>query len=165
MATWTELVLAVEFRADTPADILDWIQYLVNPDLVTADKPLKRPDHPLFKQRTENAPLYLDLFHGESTAFAGESVLRFAKQDTSGQWHLTVRSAVRNYQREIEALLLFLMPYVEARGYAGYFRYQTEEHPSLVYYPEPGKLVVLDKIGELITAVNGSVKPLLDSKE
>lgn len=161
MGMYTEVVLAVEFRKDTPPEIINWIRYLVNEKDPEITQPVKRPDHPLFRDRKSSAPVYVDLFHGNNgAAFPGNGYLRFEFQDRSQSWHLTIRSALKNYQKEVEALLMFLMPYAEPNGYAGYYRFEGDEYPSLVFYPELDKLKVIDGIGEMITRTNGLVRDL-----
>jgi hypothetical protein len=162
---FTELVFAVELLPNTPRDTIDWIKYLVNPDDPTLPSPVKRPDSPLFKEGTDRAPAYLEIFHGSSATLPGVSYLSFGYQESTRSWHLTIRSAVRNYQREIEGFLLWIMPYVAANGLAGYFRFQADRYPSLVSYPEHGKLVVLDGIEGLIKQVNGQIKSLTGGED
>lgn len=165
MAVYTELSLAVELRTDTPAEVIDWIKFLVKPDkdMIGA---VKMPDHPLFRERTGNAPTYMDIFHGSNgAAFAGTGHLVFELQDRSQTWHLTIRSALKNYQREIEAFLMWLMPYVEPNGFAGYYREQGEQYPCLIFYPELDKLTVIDQVGELIKRTNGQVRNLLADED
>lgn len=164
---FTEFCIAVEFLPNTPPEVIDWIKFLVNPtDPTLPDSvPVKRPDSPLFKESTTNAPAYLEIFHGASATLPGVSYLSFGYQEATRTWHLTIRSAVRNYQREIEGFLVWLMPYVAANGYAGYYRFQADRYPSLVSYPEHGKLVVLDGIEGLIKQVNGQIKSLTGGED
>ncbi len=161
MTLFTELVLAVEFTPDTPDEVINWLRFVIDEHDPLITQPVKRPEHPVFKERKAAAPVYLDLFHGSSDRFPGASTCRFELQESSGTYHLTLRSAVKNYQREVEAFLMFLMPYVQATGLVGYFRKEIDELPSLICYPEPGKLVVYDKLGDLIAMVNGQIKPLV----
>jgi hypothetical protein len=162
---FTEFVLAVELLPNTPKDTIDWIKFLVNPDDPDLPSPVKRPDSPLFAEGTTNAPAYLEIFHGQSSTIPGTSYLSFGFQEATRSYHLTIRSAVRNYQREIEGFLLWLMPYVAANGYAGYFRFQADRYPALVSYPEHGKLVVLDNLGDMIKMVNGQIKSLTGGED
>lgn len=164
MGMYTELCLAVEFRQDTPPEIIDWISFLAGGSV--SSTPVKRPDHPLFKERAGNAPTYMDIFHGSNGAtFPGTGHVVFEHQSRGNTWHLTIRAALKNYQREIESFLMFLMPYAEPNGYAGYYRFEGHEHPCLIYYPEPGKLVILDNLGELMQRTNGQVRNLLADED
>lgn len=158
---FTEFVLAVEFAANTPTVVLDWLKFLIDPHDPMLG-PVQAPTaYPLFRESYLDSPNYLNLFHGASTEFPGTSCVHLELQEHSQTYHLTIRAALQNNGREIESLLLYLLPYIRPLGYAGYFRASNEQFPSLILFPERGKLVVIDKIDQLIAQTGGVVRDLL----
>jgi hypothetical protein len=53
--------------------------------------------------------------------------------DIDGQYHLNVRSNLKNYDSEIENFLDFISPYIETDEFIGYMRYEESEKPTLIY--------------------------------
>lgn len=160
----TELVLAVEFAPNTPPDVILWIKYLIDPDDKSLPSPVHKPDFPLWQENVSAAPAYLDIFHGSHTAFPGTHCVHFDFQMHSQTYHLTLRSVVRNYRREVESFLLWLMPYVVPHGTSGYYRALNDPLPSIVTYPSRGQLVVVDRIGDMISRLNGEIEDLFEDK-
>lgn len=124
MGMYTELVLAVEFRSDTPAYIFDMLKIMIDDHGVPERFLL--PDHPLFKTDRWTYMLRCD-----SACFPGES---YVKLDESGMFtELTLRCNLKNYGSEIEWFLDFIKPYLQTNGYLGYMRYELYDYPTLIY--------------------------------
>ena len=161
----TELVLAVEFVPNTPPDVINWIKHLIDPDDKALPSPIARPDFPLWSEPVSAAPAYLDIFHGSHTAFPGTHCVHFELQAASQTYHLTLRSVVRNYRREVESFLLWLMPYVIPHGASGTYRALSDPLPSIITYPERGKLVVIDRLDSMIEKLNGQIEDLFGERK
>ena len=124
MGMYTELVLAVEFRSDTPAYVSDMLKIMIDGHGVS--ETILRPDHPLFKTDRWTYMLRCD-----SACFPGES---YVKLDESGMFtELTLRCNLKNYGSEIEWFLDFIKPYLQTNGYLGYMRYELYDYPTLIY--------------------------------
>ena len=124
MGMYTELVLAVEFRSDTPAYVFDMLKIMINDRGVP--ETILLPDHPLFKTDRWTYMLRCD-----SACFPGES---YVKLDESGRFtELTLRCSLKNYDSEIEWFLDFIKPYLQTDGYLGYMRYELYDYPTLIY--------------------------------
>lgn len=124
MGMYTELVLAVEFRSDTPAYVFDMLKIMIDDRGVL--ETILLPDHPLFKTDRWTYMLRCD-----SACFPGES---YVKLDESGMFtELTLRCNLKNYGSEIEWFLDFIKPYLQTNGYLGYMRYELYDLPTLIY--------------------------------
>ena len=127
MGMYTELVLAVEFRSDTPAYVSDMLKIMI--DGRGVPETILLPDHPLFK-----TDRWAYMLRCDSGCFPGES---YVKLDESRRFtELTLRCSLKNYDSEIEWFLDFIKPYLQADGYLGYLgymRYEEYDYPTLIY--------------------------------
>lgn len=124
MGMYTELVLAVEFRSDTPVYVSDMLKIMIDDRGVP--ETILLPDHPLFK-----TDRWAYMLRCDSACFPGES---YVKLDESGMFtELTLRCSLKNYDFEIEWFLDFIKPYLQTDGYLGYMRYELYDYPTLIY--------------------------------
>ena len=124
MGMYTELVLAVEFRSDTPAYVFDMLKIMIDDRGVP--ETILLPDHPLFK-----TDRWAYMLRCDSACFPGES---YVKLDESRMFtELTLRCSLKNYDSEIEWFLDFIKPYLQTNGYLGYMRYEEYDYPTLIY--------------------------------
>ena len=128
MGMYTEFVFAVELNSKTIErdGVINILKYMVRD--AKRIHPDKLPNHPFFK--TER---WWMLFTMGSAYFPGITHSDF--QCSHGDYFLTVRSNLKNYDSEIELFLDWITPYVvNAHGKCfGYFRYEEDDNPSLIY--------------------------------
>jgi hypothetical protein len=123
MGMYTELNIGVAFKEDTPKEIIDAVKYLL---CETKEKPCI--DHELF-----GCPRHRMVLTGDSFYFDSISDSKMEYNDIDGQYHLNVRSNLKNYDSEIENFLDFISPYIETDEFIGYMRYEESEKPTLIY--------------------------------
>ena len=136
MGMYTELNIGVKLYSNTPENILDILRYMVGDINIEPDD---KPNHPLFE-----TDRWRMLFMSDSYYFDGitNSVLDY--DGITEAYYLTVRSNFKNYDDEINKFLDFIRPYLDTKGFLGYYRYEEDEYPVLIYnsYREDGITIV-----------------------
>lgn len=125
---YTELVLGVDLKPDTPNDVIETIRVMVGDELVL---PQPVPDHPLFKCERWKFMLVCGSYY-----FAGPTLTGFKKDEIAKRWQLSVRCNLKNYGGEIEHFLDWIRPYIDkpsAGEFMGYSRYEESDEPTLLY--------------------------------
>lgn len=124
---YTELNCAFGLKEGTPQAVIDILIFMT-----ARGKEPPLPDHPLFK--TER---WTFMLQSDSEYFSGDthSVVRF--DDVCCEWHVTIRSNVKNYDGEIEHFFDWITPHIDAfdGDFIGYSRYEETEVPTLIYHP------------------------------
>jgi len=123
MGMYTELVLAVELKADTPQDVIDTLMGMVQGYGINSNQ-----DHLLF-----STDRWQRMLNSGSAYFAGKPHSELV-YDYYGCINLTIRTNLKNYDGEIEHFLDWIKPYVYERGFAGYKRYEECSEPTLIYF-------------------------------
>lgn len=133
MGMYTELVLGVNLRHDTPPEVIEILRYMLAP--VTTAQPSNLPDHPLFKEHRWSMVLA-----GSSSSFPGGTHSRLHRIPDD-DYELSVRANVKNYGSVIQHFISWIRPYIsspEVGGFMGYMRHEEAEHPRLLYVPVEG---------------------------
>jgi transcription termination factor NusB len=129
MGMYTEFIFAVELEKSTPKNVIEILQYMANHE---NDMP-ELPQHEFFKCDRWDFLLSCD-----SCYFSGitNSIIEF--DDIIKRHFLTVRSNLKNYDGEIRKFLSWLKPYINDKDHSflGYFRYEEDDEPNLIYYDE-----------------------------
>lgn len=153
MGMYTELVLGVRLKKGTPGDVINILKYMVEDERPDEGNVYPTIDHPLF-----GTDRWRWMLRSSSYYFAvHESRTTFWYDDNSGQWTLSARSSLKNYGDEIGHFLNWIAPYVDERGFAGYYQYEEDEQPTLIYFgeapaqPPEGELFGLEKDGVHLT--------------
>jgi hypothetical protein len=121
---YTELVLGVALLDNISDSRLSVIRGMVaGADEITPDR-----DHELF--RTER---WRWMLTSSSHYFVPEASSKLVTNDYCTSKHLSVRCDLKNYNGEIAAFLDWLAPSAY-EGFAGYFRYEEDADPCLVYF-------------------------------
>lgn len=99
MGTYTELIFGVALKENTPTSVIDTLHYMVNPNV--------------------GEPLHVDFPHqhllrGCSEYFPVEAESRMWQHPIRKRWHISTRSNIKNYNKEIEQFLEWIKPYVES---------------------------------------------------
>ena len=127
MGMYTELILGIEFKEDTPEYIIEAIDCLIN-----------KSDKGIISDKAQNFIDEYDLglmLHGCSYYFAvNRPNYAFWKDESDKHWHLSSRANLKNGGR-IEKFLNFIKDYVESGagplGVFAYVHYEESEFPTI----------------------------------
>lgn len=128
MGMYTELLLGVRLKAETPEHVIQTIHHMRDN---TQPMPAEYPSHELF--RTERWDWMLR--SGGSYYFEAHSgISRFDFDEITCGWQLTVLFNIKNYSGEIEAFVDWIMPWVDAfpGTMLGYKRYEEADEPTII---------------------------------
>lgn len=99
MGMYTELIFGATLKEDTPKDVIDTLQYMVNDT--------EKPTNLAFEQ-------FRNPLSGGSCYFAiNSSVSKMWLDSIDNQWHISTRANIKNYESEIEKFLEWIEPYLE----------------------------------------------------
>lgn len=128
MGMYTELRFAAKLKEDTPEEVINILRYMVE-EGEGLTHPI--PDHPLFHTSRWSWMLRSDSYYFSATTHSS-----FVQDYRS--WYLTVQCNLKNYDREIEKFVSWIMPYVaDPPGtYLGHSRYEEVDEPTLIYRAE-----------------------------
>ena len=115
MGMYTQLVLNVAFKEKAPREFIDELGFMVKGEGTHDGRR---------KWMLTGSSHYFGNIHHCSLEYDG----------VSHEWKLSVTCDLKNYEREIEWFLGFIAPHVTADGFAGTYRYEKEEFPSLVWF-------------------------------
>ena len=125
MGMYTELVLGVNIKDDTPNEVITVLRHMVyNPNINSV---VELPDHPLFATSR-----WKHMLRSCSYYFSGGSHTELVK-DQFDFWKLSIRCNLKNYDDEINKFWNWIQPYVETKGHVGHFRYEEDDEPTLMY--------------------------------
>lgn len=125
MGMYTELIFGAALRKDTPAKVIEALKYMMG----KAEKPT---NFPLPEGRCEW------LFQGQSYYFGVSSpVSKMWFDDIGKNWIISTRSNIKNYEREVEAFLEWIKPYIESGSGANdmyaVVMYEKSAEPKIHY--------------------------------
>jgi hypothetical protein len=131
MGMYTELVLNVTLRSDTPPEAMAVLRHLANGD----QEPTQLPDHPFFKCERWRMVMQCSSHYFIPFALSKLEVLSYAQAGG----YLSTRSDLKNYDDEINLFVDWLTPYIDALpgDCLGYQRYEEDQRPTLLYYGQP----------------------------
>jgi hypothetical protein len=131
MGMYTELFMTAELRQDASQIVKDVVLFLFG-DTATAVMPKELPDHAFF------ACHRWDCIGSMGSYYFTPFALSKAIDDGIGNAvYFTTRSDLKNYDDEIGLFIDFIKPYLATQGFIGYYRYEENEHPTLIYNVEP----------------------------
>ena len=124
MGMYTELLIDVELKTETPDNILKIIEFMIG---VNETAP-ELTSHELFK--TER---WSNMLMSDSSYFIGDTCSYIDYGDLK-EITLHVRCNLKNYDYEIEKFIDFIRPFVNELNdeYWGYKRYEEERLPTLI---------------------------------
>lgn len=137
MGMYTELVMNVELKSSMPDNVLAVIRAMAEGEGDTLNRGIL-PSHPLFSADRWTYMLRSGSFYFVPTS-ATILIENFSDTDHPTR-HLSVRTDLKNYDNEIDLFADWIAPYIEDGGFAGYKRYEEDEHPTLLYF-EGGKAI------------------------
>jgi hypothetical protein len=128
---YTEISFGAKLKSDTPQEVIDTIQHLVNGE----HDMVRKTAHPFFQS-------------GRSWLLTSQGSYYFAVNippsfTFDGAWSLYFRTSVKNYDDEIEKFLDWIKPYIaqgsgEREMYAVVI-YEEAEEPTIYYLHEKGE--------------------------
>ncbi|HBG5345126.1 TPA: hypothetical protein SOK46_002689 [Clostridioides difficile] len=131
MGMYTEFVCAIELKKDTPKEVINILNNMIEGE----DRYDITPPHPFFECRR-----WRWLFIMDSYSFSGRSNTMFEYDDIAKTHYLTIRSNLKNYDDEINKFLNWIKPYIQIHceddEFLGYSRYEECRNPELIYYNE-----------------------------
>lgn len=128
MGMYTELIFGAKLKKETPNEVIQALKYML-------DEIEKPNDFPLPNGRCEW------LFQGSSYYFGVNApVNKMWFDDICGQWQLSTRSNIKNYNGEIEEFLEWIKPYIESgsgcRDMYAIVTYEESAEPTIYYLHE-----------------------------
>lgn len=136
MGMYTEFVGAIELKKDTPKEVIDILEFMVN----DKEEPKKLPNDELFKCDRWKWMLRCDNY-----SFVGITNTMLVRDEFNDSYYLTIRCSLKNYDSEIEKFCKFIKPYTYAidgsEEFIGYIRYEESNKPTLIYYENMDKLL------------------------
>lgn len=135
MGMYTHLILNVDFKPDTPKEVIDTVRYMVG-DI--EDMPEKQ-NHELF-----NCERWAVCLRCDSAYFMGETISSIAQHGRG--WALTVNSNCKNYDCEYQKFLEYIQPYISYSEFLGFIRYEEYDHPTLIYNIDGGIRYVVPSV-------------------
>jgi hypothetical protein len=138
---YTALSLGVQFRRDTPSDVIDTIEYMVTGRReMAADEYAARAMHPLF-----STPRWTALLRCDSYYFDWQTRFGLTYDGISKSWYLTGVSNLKNYSNEINLFLDWIQPHIETPGYIGWKMYEEDVCPTLLFN-DLGRCRIFEKL-------------------
>ena len=125
MGMYTELNIGVDLASDTPENVIAILKYMTGDE---TQLNFTTPNHPLFTTEGWEIMLCCRSFY-----FAGVERSFIEKDSILGQWKLSVRCSLKNYDSEIQKFMDFIQPYLDTYGFLGYMRYEEDDYPTLIY--------------------------------
>lgn len=119
MGMYTEIYVNVDFKEETPREVIDTIKAMCEFD----------PDHPCLSDKPIRwAYLFCDgSFYTPSTSCAN-----LTYNDIGERWSLLGKGDIKNYDGEIESFFEYIRPWVDD-DFMGYSRYEEDREPTLYY--------------------------------
>lgn len=126
MGMYTELHFNAELLPETPAHIIETLEYMLD-----NSKPIPTMlDHELFSASRWSYMLKCDSYYFDADT---HSTLRF--DDISDSYFLCIRCNLKNYDQEISKFISWIMPFIDAEpgDFIGFYRYEESNEPTLIY--------------------------------
>lgn len=118
MGMYTELIFGCSLKEDTPNEVIERLDRMIN-------------DPDFFSD-------FNFIFRGGSYYFGvNKPVSSLRKDYISGQWVISTRSNIKNYNNEIERFLYWIKPYIDqGSGYRDMYAIVTDEEAEepTIYY-------------------------------
>lgn len=121
MGMYTEIYVNVDLIEDTPEEVIAVLKAICGGEDKTSLE--DKPDR------------WSVLFNSGNYSVPNTSCKSLTYDSTINKWSLLGKGDIKNYEQEIESFFAWLMPYIDADygEFIGYYRYEEDEHPMLVY--------------------------------
>jgi hypothetical protein len=131
---YTALHFTVALKPDTPHQVIDVLHYMLDDTDHMAEPPL--PDHDLFRRTIR----WRHMLVCDSFSFEANTHSTMQRYPATAGWNLSITCCFKNYASELQLFLDWIMPYVYAdpRDWLGYWMYEEDDEPTLIFYPSGG---------------------------
>ncbi len=132
MGNYTEMFFRVELREDVPPAVVDVLAWYSQGQSRIPDG---LPENEFFRAANWSTALSMGDFVTPTNTVPVQFWIDECNPD---QWRLIVHCSAKNYDREFEKFLDWIMPYVDAQPgeFLGYTRYDERgDQPTLISYP------------------------------
>lgn len=141
MGMYTELVFAANIMEGTPKYVIELINYMIKGEDYTLCDTIDWDG--LEEQGLIPSFCRPWLLSQRAYEFAGEprSILKpyTYSSSTDLSYTLTIRTQIKNYHGEIESFIDWISEWVEDTDFAGYYRYEENQEPTLIYLGKVGE--------------------------
>ena len=129
MGMYTELHFNSQLEESVPNGVVLVLEYMLDSSLSEPSL----PSHPLFETDRWRYMFRMDSYYFDADT---HSTLRY--DDIASAYFLCVRCNLKNYSGEISKFLDWIMPYLHQidNAFLGFYRYEEDENPTLIYYRE-----------------------------
>lgn len=124
MGDYTELVLGVRLKRNKK--VFDILKFML---FEKGIEDIKIPDHDLFKVSDR----WKYMLKCGSAYFGGRPDSKLVWDNDLETYCLNVRCNFKNYNNEIELFLDWLRPYIWTTGFIGYYKFEYDDYPVLIY--------------------------------
>jgi len=128
MGMYTEILVRVTIdKSQTPANVIDILDYMFNPNTTISEGDLTTDDHPFF-----DCPRWSMV--GSCSSYYHHPVAVKSWYDTSGDIYIYSRSDLKNYSNEIEMFFHWINDYTDnfKDECIGYSWYEESDIPTLI---------------------------------
>ena len=125
MGMYTEMVMAIQLKAETPKDVIETLRYMMG----ETERLEATPDHKLFDAEEWRRMLMPGNYY-----FDGEVRSTVTYDDPFRKPRLTIRCNAKNGFNELGYFLDWIAPYSDTDGFVGYTMYEGDYKPILIYF-------------------------------
>ncbi|MEP7286018.1 MAG: hypothetical protein ABI947_09650 [Chloroflexota bacterium] len=120
MGVFTEIVLSCRIKRDISKEILHDLAAWCGEIELDPNLP-----HPFF---------YETFKYENSTAFTGKRYYSLTDCDDGNDFCFSIHANRKNYEREIEEFLAWIVPHSSTEGFVGYLRSELTRDPQLIFF-------------------------------
>ncbi|MFC7443181.1 hypothetical protein [Laceyella putida] len=136
-----EVVLAFHLKEDTPSEIIDILEYMIDQEKRNPEDeynpPFKLPDHPFFQKDPYKQEWLLFPFmdQGMFASIPDSSMYQYGPGD---EYRVSIRTNLpSSWYQKVDDFLDWLTPYISGAGngneFVGYWRYSGESDPVILH--------------------------------
>lgn len=119
MGMYTEIYVNIDFKDDTPDEVINTVRAICNGDY----------DSPRLQDKPSR---WGCLFQNGSYYHTLTSVGSLTFDEIGNHYSLLGKGNIKNYESEIQQFFEFIKPWCE-NGFIGYYRHEEDLEPTLVY--------------------------------
>lgn len=133
---YTELIFGASLKKETPKEIIDILDWMINSEDLIKSKYPETPEHEFFK-----CERWKYLFKMSSYYFGvSDSHSSMWRDSLDTEWIISTRSNIKNYDSEIEKFIDWIKPWISGgSGYRDMYAisiYEESDEPTIYYLDE-----------------------------
>lgn len=122
MGMYTEVYVNVDFKSETPEEVLDIVRLVVG----------EFDDTAKYDEIMEGKPSRLDCLFSNMSYYTTNTSCKILTYDKNGEnYSLIGKGDLKSYDNEIEYFFDLISPWVEGK-FMGYYMYEEDEEPTLM---------------------------------